>query len=447
MYDHSDTGNAELLNHLFGENIRYDSTSQRWLQWNSGHRWVEMEESALTKLAIKTANHRFDLAQDPTIEKAEAKHEFAFAIRSRDENRLASMLAIARHLSPIGNVGIAWDNKPNYLAVSNGIVNLTTGTLRTGARSDYISQGIDIPYDPSACAPVWTQFISDIMLGNQEHIAYLQRAIGYTLTGFTLEQVFFLLHGGGSNGKSVLTNIMIKLLSGFAKTVRFSAFEEKASSADKLDLAELPGIRAAFASEGDNRRTIDTTIIKDITGAAPITTRKLYKNPFTFTPQFKLWLTTNQLPKIRDDSYGFWRRVVIIPFDATFEGVTRDNYMQIKLEHELPGILAWAVRGAVEWNAQKLVTPISLLLRINEYREESDELELFITANCIRNEVGTIRATAFYEAYRIWCGNNSTPPMTSTSFGKKMGAKFEKIHDREGWYYKGIHIEFRFKVE
>ena len=437
-YDHSDTGNAELLNDLFGNDIRYDSVSQRWLQWKQGHRWYELEPSEQVKLAIKTADYRIDLAKDSSLEATRAKAEFAFAIRSRDEYKIKAMLSLARHLPPIGNVGIQWDSKHNYLAVANGVVNLTTGNLRPGVRNDYISQGIDLPYISGTRAPVWEKFISDICCGDQQLIEYLQRAIGYTLTGFTIEQVFFLLHGGGSNGKSVLTNILGELLRGFAKTVRFSAFEESKNESSRRDLADLPGVRAVFASEGAAVRAIDTTVIKDITGATPITTRRLYSHPFTFTPRFKLWLTTNQLPKISDDSLGFWRRVIIIPFNATFEGINRDNYMQAKLESELPGILAWAVAGAVRWNSEKLNTPNELLYLTKKYQRSEDIVEQFIDACCVRDELVSARSGQLYETYKSWAHESGLEIMSTTAFGRRMGAKFQREHDNSGWYYLGI---------
>lgn len=438
IYDHSDTGNAELLNDLYGKDIRYDPKTDRWLQWRNGHRWFEVTEPERYNLAIKTANHRFELAKDMPTENA--KREVGFAIRARNLANIQNTLSVARNLPPIGSHSVFWDNQPNLLVVGNGVVNLSNSTIRPGQRSDFLTQGIHMPYVPNSSAPIWERFLRDITLGNEELIGFIQRAIGYTLTGFTTAQVFFMLYGGGSNGKSVLINILNELLEGFSRTIRFSAFEETTTSDAKRDLAELPGIRVTFASESGKKSALDTSIIKQITGGEPITTSRKYGHPFTFKPQFKLWLTTNHLPKVDDDSLGFWRRLIIIPFDAIFEGSARDNQMQQKLEAELPGILAWAIRGAAIWSRDGLNTPNSLLLKVSKYREAADTYNNFIEEMCVKKEGGVVRASILYEVYKMWCEQMNCSAVSNAEFGQKMSTRFERNHDRLGWYYSGLEV-------
>ena len=437
-YDHSDTGNAELLNDLYGGQLRYDNVTSKWYQWLDGHHyWQSLLEGEIRQFAIRTAQYRAIKASN--LDGDEAKSEFSFAVNSRNLNRQNAMITIAPALPPIGNK-IIWDDSPELLATANGVVDLRSGRLRPGMKTDYITRGLHHPYIPYSDCPRWEQFIREITCNNHDTAKFLQRAIGYTLTGSVREQVFFLLHGTGSNGKSVLLNIIGKLLEGFAKPVRFNTFEENNISDAKRDLAELPGIRAVFASEGSSTKAIDTAIIKQVTGSEPITTSRKYGHPFTYKPQFKLWLTTNNLPKVDDDSYGFWRRIIIIPFDAKFEGDNKDEFLEDKLTEELNGILAWAIDGARIWFEQRLSTPNHLLLKVVQYRDSQDEVEAFVQDSCIKDLNLECPSAVLYLSYCRWCQENGRSPMSNTLFGRKMGAKFSFHHSVSGKVYEGVFI-------
>ena len=444
-FDHSDTGNAELLVSMYGKNTRYDSSTARWLQWRDTHRWYEIDRTTQYEMAINTANYRFESAKSLN-DTEDIKREVLFGIKSRDLRRLENMLTIAENLRPIGGHGIAWDSYPNLLAVDNGVIDLQTGSFKSGARTDYISTGLSIPYIPHSPCPRWERFITEICCGDTELSSFIQRAIGYTLSGYVREHVFFLLYGSGGNGKSVLVNALGHLLAGFSRTIRFTAFEENGTTDAKRDLAELPGVRATFASEGAELKGLDTAMIKQITGGEPITTSKKYGHPFTYKPQFKLWLTTNHLPRIDDDSYGFWRRVILIPFNAKFEGAARENDLEDKLIKELPGILAWAVEGAKAWFKSGLSTPDSLLLQIQSYRQAEDEIENFILDCCQLSPHLKEKASQLYSAYVTWKIAKHERPLSSTLFGRRLNSKYEKEHDRTGWWYQGLALDTRIKV-
>lgn len=445
-FDHSDTGNADLLNYLFGDNIRHDPTTDRWLSWkDSQHRWQELTPVETTELAINTANYR--LMNSTKMPDTDAiKAEALFAIRSRNLRMIENMLALAKNRRPIGGHGIVWDKEPKLLAVSNGVIDLTTGQFQSGSRTHHLSTGLNLPYIPGSGCPRWERFIQEICCGDTELSAFIQRAIGYTLTGYTREQVFFLLYGTGGNGKSVLVDTLGHLLHGFSKTIRFSAFDESSTTDAKRDLAELPGVRATFASEGAELKGLDTATIKMITGGEEITTSKKYGHPFSFRPQFKLWLSTNHLPRIDDDSYGFWRRVILIPFNAVFEGPKRENNLAERLQDELPGILVWAVEGAKLWYERGLETPDSLLLRIQQYRTSEDEIENFVKDCCKVDPNLKEKSSTLYSTYSTWKHERGERPNTNTIFGRRLSVKFPKHHEFDGWYYDGLALAQRIKV-
>lgn len=440
LYDHSDTGNAELFNELFGNDIRYDQNLDRWLIWKESlHRWEELSEAEQTQFAIKTANKRFAHAQ--SFEDQDAiRREANFAVRSRNANSLNNMLSLAKHLPPIHNSSIKWDSNRDLLVTKNGVVDLRTGILREGRRSDFITHGIDIEYSLEAKAPLWEKFLREVTLDRPELIFFIQRAIGYTLTGHIKEQVFFLLHGTGANGKGVLANIIRKLLTDFSKLIRFAAFEENTTSDAKRDLAELPGIRAVFASEGTEHKSFDTGTIKQITGGEPITTSRKYGHPFTYDPQFKIWLNTNHLPRVIDDSFGFWRRILVIPFEAEFYGAARDNNLEDKLMVELPGILTWAVQGASSWHANGLNIPNLVLLKTANYKTKTDTVARFFVEMCISEPNSEILASELYQAYLLWCLDKEEEPVSNTAFGRNVGEKITKKRNMVGIFYLGIKL-------
>lgn len=451
MFDHSDTGNGELINHLCGDFTRYDVFTDRWLQWQNKHRWYELLDYQRFGLAVKAANQRLESSKT-IIDVAKARSEASWGITSRNIRNIENALTAAKNLPPIGAHEIRWDSQPNLLAVANGVVNLAEGTIRPGQRNDFITRGISIPFLENQECPLWEKFLADITCGDQELQDFLQRAIGYTLTGFVRDQVFFILYGHGSNGKSVLINIIGRLLEGFSSTVRFAAFEENTNSDAKRDIAELPGVRAAFSSEGSPLKALDTAVIKKITGGEYIKTSRKYGHPIEFFPQFKLWLTTNHLPKIEDDAFGFWRRPILVPFNATFEGKSKDPRMEERLTEELPGILAWAIKGAAIWSKIGISTPDKLLQQVYDYRDSQDDCENFIKEALDKDSSSSMRASELYGLYQTWCNQTGVNPKTNTAFGKVMSGdkttpgKLDYGLDSAGKYYKGVRMRINVRI-
>lgn len=438
-YAHSDLGNAKLLGDLHGSHLKYRADTQEWLHWDKGNHWQTLDREEELRFAGDTAKKRFDFVAQLNLE--QQKKESSWALQSQSLGRMQAMLTIARSQEPIRSPGTEWNKHPLLLATPNGVVDLTTGNFRSGKRDDYISQHIDIDYDSKAICPRWFQFLDEIFAGDQTLIDYIQRAVGYAITGSTKEQVFFLLYGTGSNGKSKFRNILSNLLGHYSHTVRFSAFEENALGDAQRDLAELEGIRCVFASEGSEKKKLDTSVLKYITGEEPIRTSRKYGHPFTFHPQFKIWLSSNYLPRVDDNSYGFWRRIIVIPFNVKFEGQNRDSSLEDKLIKELPGILNWAIEGASIWFKQGLRTPDQLLLQVSKYKDAQDTLSKFITDECETGLDLRVAASELYQGYLFWCMDNKERPITSTSFGTQITARFTKKRTSLGMVYEGIDLK------
>jgi putative DNA primase/helicase len=335
----TDAGNAELFASQYADRLRYDHRRGRWLIW-SGHRWVDDADAEVVRLAIVAARHR-GLSAVSLTDFEERKAETRFAIASENGARIEAMLKIAKAQPSLADKGDQWDAGPWLLGVANGLVDLRTGELRPGDRDDRITMHTDIEFDAGATAPRWEQFLREVFNDDAEMIAFIQQAIGYSLTGDTREQCMFLCHGTGANGKSVFLAILKRLAGRYAFNAPFSSFERQHQSSIPNDLAALVGRRLVTSSETNEGTRLNEARMKALTGCDPITARFLHAEFFTFTPVAKYWLAVNHKPVVGDDSVGFWRRVRLIPFTRQFRGAAADKTLQGALEAELPGILAW----------------------------------------------------------------------------------------------------------
>mgnify|MGYP000941503508 CR=1 FL=1 len=449
-FSQTDAGNGELFAHLYGQVARFDHMRGRWLLWK-GDWWGPDADGQLYRWAIDAARFRAKAASD--LDDGEAsKKAFAFAKASESAGRIESAIKLARNQPPIADPGKGWDEAPMLLGVANGVIDLTTGTLRRGQQSDRITMRTDVHYDSEAQCPRWLKFLDEVSEGDAEMIAYLQRAIGYSLTGSTKEQVWFLLHGKGQNGKSTLLEALQEVLGDYAGVLPFTALEKGKESGIPTDLAALPGKRFVTASEANPGASLNEARIKMLTGDRGITARQLYERQFTFAPQLKLFVGVNHLPSVRDSSFGFWRRVRVIGFHRIFTEAEKDADLPLKLKEEQPGILAWAVRGARIWHSEGgLRDPQRVLLATVEYQNDSDPIAEFIRECCLLMPRATARAADLYAEYSTWAdrrGLQSFERMSSTKFGREIGDRVTgSRHTNRGKEYLGIGLRFKRKEE
>ena len=266
--------------------------------------------------------------------------------------------------------------------------------------------------------------------------------MGYSLTEDISEQCLFMCYGTGANGKSMFLTILGLLGGKYAYNLPFVSFEAQTRPSIPNDLAALVGRRVVTSSETNEGMRLNEARMKSLTGGDPITARFLYGENFTFNPVAKIWLAVNHRPRVTDVSYGFWRRVRLVPFPHPFKK-DADAHLLSALIAELPGVLAWAVQGAMEWQQRGLTPPASVTDATESYRVESDPVGQFIVDYCVMGDACEVGAAALYVAYKAWCatqGMGEREMLTATAFGRRIGERFKKRKGNRGAMYGGVGL-------
>ncbi|MFD6363495.1 phage/plasmid primase, P4 family [Streptomyces roseolus] len=338
-----------------------------------------------------------------------------------------------------------FDARPELLSVANGTIDLRMGTLRPHSPEDMITRRLDVEYHPEAECPRFLTFLDEVFPNHPELPAYMRRLYGYGITGHTSEQCFVFMHGQGANGKSALQDATSHVFKGITKSTEFSTFEQRVSVGQASpELAELRAARLVTASETEKYSRIAEALVKQLTGGDPVTARRLYGNPFTYVPSFLLVVAGNYKPAILSQDTGIWRRVKLIPFEATFRGDKADKSLPAKLRAEAEGILAWAVRGAMEWYATGLQEPGSVSAATQDYRESEDRLAEFIAARLIVEPGTRVQPMAVRRAYSEWAedaGLSRKEILSGWALGVELESRgFKKVKSSGKWGFVGIRL-------
>jgi putative DNA primase/helicase len=438
LFPLTDSGNAELFASLNDAELLFDHRQQRWLLWEQ-HWWTEDQTGEVYRKAKDAARKRKKQAVSIPDKEQQAEHS-SFGIKSENRSKIEACIELAKNEPELCNSGDGWDSDHTLLAVLNGIVDLHTGKLHDGLPSDRISIHSNVMFDPIAKCPRWNQFMDEVFLGDQELIQYVQRAIGYSLTGQTAEHLMFICYGSGANGKSVMLRILAEMLGGYAKVMPYSTLDSNNRSAISNDVASLVGRRLAWLSETEQSSTLNEAKVKQLVHADEVTARFMYREFFTFTPIAKFWLTVNDLPTVRDSSHGFWRSVHVIPFLAQFTDKA-DPQLTDKLRLELPGILNWAIEGCADYLTNGLCPPETVIHATQNYRADNDVLADFISCCCDLGDDKAESASALYSRYTRWAGHNGIKErdvLSQKQFGSRMGAKFSRARGKMGNTYRGL---------
>lgn len=431
----NDIGNAERFGRASQDNLRY-VPAMGWHAWDE-HQWRRDTQDAVMELAKDVARAIYseeEAVQDNDLRTAIAQHARA----SHQAPRLKAMLELAKTLPSLVVSPAKLDVNGMLLGVANGVVDLLTGKLRVAKREDLITRHSGVVFDKKAVCPQFEKFIDQVTLGDKTLAAYLQRVVGYTLTGNTNEQCLFFLYGHGANGKSTFLNIIKELLGpDLARQTPTETLMANRTSTSN-DLARLQNVRLVIANEVDDGSLLAEALVKQMTGGEPITARFHYQEFFEFAPKFKLFIAGNHKPTIRGRDNGIWRRIRLIPFQASFAQGQRDKHLAAKLGAELPGILNWAIKGCSAWQKSGLGEPACVQQAVAEYRDEMDVVGVWLTERCDISGNLETSASQAYQSYKRWAEDNGYRPMSSGSFSREFADRFHKAKRKNGNYFLGV---------
>ena len=408
----SDLANAERFADLHQGYARYCYDLKKWLVWDC-RRWTVDTDGEVERLAAATARAT---AIDAAVRGD--KEAIAWAAQSHDLPRLRAMVTLAQSRCSVRSEH--FDAEPGKLNCAAGVIDLTTGELLPHDPTELIRKLAPVEFDPEAECPTFLTFLDRIFARDTELIGFVQRAIGYSLTGRTDEHCLFVLVGNGANGKSTLIHVIQDLLGDYAQQTPMETLMVTRSGGVGNDIARLEGARFVAAMEAEAGQRLAEAKIKQLTGGDKLAARFLYQEHFEFTPQFKLWLATNRLPEVRGMDEGIWRRIRIIPFNVTIPEAERDGSLPEKLKTELPGILNWAVAGCLDWQRGGLRPPDSVTDATKEYRTEMDVVAQFMDDCCVLEPKAEETAKALYDGYTGWCHANGEDPTSKGEFGRRL---------------------------
>lgn len=437
----SDLGNGERLADAHEHELRFVAGLSTWLYWDE-RRWARDRTGTVLRWAWDVAR---GIAYEARVEDdfEDRKAILRWALKSESDTRLKAMVRLAQAHPALYVTPEQLDADPDRLVVANGELDLRNGELRRHDPVSLCTRLADVPYNDDAECPTFERFLETVLRGDDELIAFLQRAVGYSLTGHTGEQVLIVLTGPGANGKSTLVETLRALLGdyGLQAPAEMLLSRSRDGGGPAPELVRLRGARFVAAVETGEGRHLAEPLVKAVTGGDTITARPLYGDFIEFRPAFKLWLATNHLPTVRGTDEAIWRRIRTVPFDVTIPAEERDPHLVERLRRELPGILRWAVEGALAWRADGLGTASRVHRATSAYRTSMDVLGVFLAEHCTLSPDMSTPASELYAAYRGWAEASGEKPLSKQQLGQRLVERgLEARRTRQARLWSGIAL-------
>jgi putative DNA primase/helicase len=390
-----------------------------WLAWD-GKRW-QRDNGRARIAALQELTNWIARAATQETNADKRKELFQAGARIQNRARLDNALAIAQGwlLEPTE----CFDQQAHLLNTANGVVDLRTGELLPHDPLLRLTQITTQPYDSAADCPGFRAFLSEIFANNDRLIAYLQRLLGYGLLGHNHERLFVIFWGRGHNGKTTLINILAGILGDYVHEARPESFEtlRPGEVRARNDLAKLYNARIVTMNESRESSRLDPALVKQVTGGDPVTARFLYREDFTFRPMFLPILRTNFKPHLPGGDPALWDRMRLVPFTVHIPPERRVKGLAEHLvQREGTGILAWLVRGCLEYHRAGLNDPPEVLKATEEYRGETDPIWAFVQERCVISESAREEVGKLYQAYTLWCDEQGIEPKSKQAFGRTL---------------------------
>lgn len=425
---YNDKSNGNVFAEVYKSILRWNTTAKQWFFYD-GKRWREDEGGMV---AAAKAKELFDTmyAYLPYIEDTDTREHYSKHIRNLGAlSTRKRMLEDARDKYNICKEKL--DRDPFLMNCQNGVLNLNTLEFIQHDPELLLSKICIAEYDPAAKCPIWLKFLNEVMQDDQELIEYIQKILGYSLTGDTKEEICFILYGSTTrNGKSTLVETISYMLGGtdgYAMNIQPETLASKRNKDSRQasgDIARLDGCRFLNAAEPPKRMIFDVNLLKQLTGRDKITARHLQQSEFEFVPCFKLFINTNFLPLVSDDTLFSSDRLVVIPFDRHFTPEEQDKELKDKLKStkEISGILNWCIEGLKKYQTDGLTLPQASIAATNQYRNDSDKIGTFFEERMEKSTRNTAASDVFGE-YKEWCEDNGYGCENKGNFFGELRAK------------------------
>jgi putative DNA primase/helicase len=457
LFNFTDAGNMERLVYWYGDGFKY-CPQRSWYIWD-GKRWAADAIGKVQQAAISTvraipgleiplalaeldpSGENFSEIQDATIARIKQ-----FAKSSESKKSLDAMKGLSKSATGLAANITEFDRDNWKFNCQNMTLGLYQREQHPHRPADMITSVSPVNYDPAATCPLWDKFLLEIMQGNADNIAFLQRAAGYSLTGSAAEQCMFVLWGNGDNGKSTFLEVLQYIVGDYGSAATMGMFLDTDYDAIPNELAGLAGIRFVSASESKEGRRLDEAKIKVITGSDTIKARFLHREFFNFRPEFKIWLSTNHRPAIRGTDDGIWRRIRLVPFTWQVPKGKKDKRLRGKLIAEASGILNWMIRGLEDYrlgdaNGDGLRESVDVVEATRSYRCDENWIAQFLEAETEPGNSFSVQAKDMYARYKTWASNGGERVLSGIVVNRAMdaaGIKSDKPNGKK--MYLGIRL-------
>jgi len=420
--------NADRFVEAWKGKVLYCKPWDCWLIYKDG-RWQKdniEEVLALAKKVVLSYYGQAEKIEDDNERKALIK----WALKSETKTALNNMIDLARH--DLAVLPEEFDKDLYLLNLKNGTYDLIADTLLAHNPEHLLSQMADVEFNSNAECPKWLEFLNTIFKGNQDLINFIQKAVGYSLSGDTGEDCFFILYGTGMNGKSTFLNTIQTILGDYAIQARAETFLSKDRDYIPNDIARMNKKRLVIATEFPEGKRVNENLIKSLTGRDTISARFLRQEFFDFSPTFKLWIGTNHKPVVYENTIAFWRRVKLIPFEVQIPEEQRIPHYEDILLQERSGILNWALEGFRRWKREGLGTTDKITEAVKAYREDMDILEEFIQEKCMEGAEYSVSFSELYSAYSQWANENKEQLLSKQTLGRRLEERGYKPYKSVG---------------
>lgn len=422
--DHSEDALASIFVNQHGQDWSHVATWGAWYRWEGSYWKCDETRGILDQVRCVCRQETLGLS-------------LGHARRIASSRTFSAVERIASSDRRVAATPVDWDQHPMLFNTPAGTIDLETGEVLAPDRAHRFTQ--IAAAHPSPPSTDWTDFLSHIMAGDQEMVAYLARIAGYCLSGSNREQVFFFLHGDGSNGKSVFVQTIAKALGSYAATAPLDSFMASRSTSHPTDLAGLRGKRLVSVSETEQGRIWAESRIKAITGGDPIRARLLYRDFFEFLPTFKLIFLGNHRPHLAGTGEAMRRRLQLVPFSVTIPEESRDRSLEDRLTADLGGVLGWMLDGYRDWQQKGLNPPEKVRNASAEYFDDEDTMGQWLSEQCELGDGLSAPANMLFANWSRWAADNGIDPGSQKQFGQDLrSCGFQQGRTRTGRLWQGL---------